>query len=227
MRSIPNVSPAKSTLSVGSTGSTRAWRRAEAHRHQGLQCHQAGRVRRRPSPGPAPAATVGTPARWQIRPITPLDTIPSVTARPVARADVHTPDDEDQVSGLAHLVVDERGPHRHRPLGEVDDAGALVDDDQSESERGVHGAEAEPDDEEQEVDAHRRSQVSVSTALDQPSSSMYGEVSMKSGVIAFCDAVVLHLVQQHLVAARRLRRPGAVVARDRRAHEAVEADRAR
>ena len=51
---------------------------------------------------------------------------------------------------LAHLVVDERAPHRHRPLGEVDDARALVDDDQAEGQRRIHGAEAEPDDEEQE-----------------------------------------------------------------------------
>ena len=72
--------------------------------------------------------------------------------------DVHTvvdPDDrEDQVAGPAELVVDERPPRRHRTAGEVDDAGALVDDDEAAGQRGVHRPERQADDAEDEVRTH-------------------------------------------------------------------------
>jgi hypothetical protein len=74
-----------------------------------------------------------------------------------AVAEVYPADGQDQVTLAAELVVDERSPNRHRPLGDVDDPGAPIGGDQGHRDRGIGGAGAEPDDQEQEVFAHRSS----------------------------------------------------------------------
>src|SRR5438105_10297077 len=55
---------------------------------------------------------------------------------------------------MPEIVVDVQGNRRHRGRGEVDDAGALVGDDDPHRQTGVDGPEAQAQDQEQQVLAH-------------------------------------------------------------------------
>ena len=65
----------------------------------------------------------------------------------------------------AQFVVDERGVHGERALGEVDDAGALVGGDDACAEHGVHGATAEAQQRRQDQFLHRAPSSRVSAGL--------------------------------------------------------------
>ena len=56
---------------------------------------------------------------------------------------------------LVQLVEDVGRHHPHRPLGEVDDLGATVDEDEADGRDGVEGPGPESDDRELEDLAHR------------------------------------------------------------------------
>ena len=65
-------------------------------------------------------------------------------------------DRKKEVTGRSQLGVDDRGVHRLRAEGEVDDARAAMDHHDTDAQRGVHRADAEAEKEEEEDVGHVR-----------------------------------------------------------------------
>ena len=67
----------------------------------------------------------------------------------------------DEITGQAQLGERVGDVHRHRPMGEVDDAGRAVGEDETLRERAVQGAGSEPEQRNDDVAIHSTSPLTV------------------------------------------------------------------